>query len=490
MSFRSRLSVPTGACSRWIMAVCPVIALTLAQLSAAQTQTALSPAEQQASSLRQTVAALEAGGDTWHPLIAETMVSLARLMQQEENHVEALAMLERAVHVSRVNNGLFSMEQIPALDMQVESHMALGQWAEADSLRQYHFYIHSRSMEPDDPDLIPALIKYAEWHLQSFVDRRVDVMPVTRAIDAYQLYSVALSIADAQPEPAAWPRERYLQRMAYIAWQLSLAGPQMRPEVMYARTRQVDDDWVERMTNGKHSLRPSTFALGEEALTRIIEQREAHLAEAAADSAVRRDLLKQYVESVLELADWHLLFSRRQGSSEIYQQAWDLVADEDENLKKEVFGKVVFIPAFDEYLQPELLQAASANTPDLATALVAAPAGQHAEPAHNWPWVDMKFDLTRYGRVSNVELLNSSTEISHNVRRQMITGLRDSPMRPVVSEAGLENSSGWVYRFPYDPARMGIDASSADGDDAELMPADQADEISRTAGNGGASTDV
>ena len=50
--------------------------------------------------------------------------------------------------------------------------------------------------------------------------------------------------------------------------------------------------------------------------------------------------------------------------------------------------------------------------------------------------------------------MNSSSEISENVRRQVITGLRDTPMRPVISESGLESSSGWVYRFPYDPNRM------------------------------------
>lgn len=466
MSFRSCSSVnpdsvlaPAAQFGRVLL---PAILLMLphfpmAQESADRFSGAQASSSLQVESLLQTVQALEANGDTWHPQIAESMTSLARLMQREGNHEEALTMLERAVHISRVNDGLFSLQQAPVIDMQVGSHMALDQWEEADSLRQYHFYIHSRSMQSNEPELIPALIRYAEWHVQSYTDRRIDVMPVTRLIDAYQLYSVALSLADAQQEPAAWPREQYLQRMAYLAWQLSLTGPQMRPEVMYARSRQVDDDWVDRMTDGQSNLRASTFAMGEDALQRIIAQREAHLQEAAPDSSVRRDLLKQHVEAVLQLADWHLLFMRRQGSAELYRQAWQMLASEDEALRREVFGKVVSIPVFDEYLQPELLQVASGTTPELSNALAAPAIRPVSATTQKWPWVDMKFDLTRYGRVSNVELLNSSTEISENVRRRVITGLRDTPMRPLISEGSLENSNGWVYRFPYDPGRMADD---------------------------------
>jgi hypothetical protein len=401
------------------------------------------------------------------------MTSLALLMQSDGNHEEALGMLERAVHVSRVNDGLFSLQQAPAIDMQVRSHMALGQWQEADSLRQYHFYIHSRSMQSNDPELIPALVNYAEWHLQAYVDRRVDAMPMTRLIDAYQLYSVALSLADSQPEPAAWPRERFLQRMAYLAWQLSLTGPQMRSEVMYARSRQIDDEWVSRMTNGQSKLRPSTFALGEEALQRIISARATYLAAAVPESSVRRDLLKQHVEAVLALADWHLLFMRRQGSARHYQQAWQMLANEDEALRKEVFGAVVSIPAFAEYLQPQPLQLASNSGPTLVNSLVAAPMQSYISPGRDveqqWPWVDMRFDLTRYGRVSNVELVNSSAEINEYTRRRLITGLRETPMRPLIAESGLESSIGWVYRFPYDPRLMTDNfPNSSDMEDNEL----------------------
>lgn len=474
MSFRSRSSVFPGPRSRkghlfLLGCLFQASLMALPHVSFAQEDEDSAQYQLQISSLRQTVESLEARGDTWHPLIAESMTSLARLLQNDGNHQEALSMLERAVHISRVNDGLFSLQQAPVIDMQVQSHMALGQWQEADALRQYHFYIHSRAMQPDNPDLILALISYAEWHLQSYIDRRVDVMPITRVIDAYQLYSVALSIADSQPEPAAWPREQFLKRMAYLAWRLSLAGPQMRPEVMYARSRQVDDEWVNRMTNGQNKLRPSTFSLGEEALQAIIAARTAHLSEALPDSSVRRDLLKQHVEAVLYLADWNLLFMRRQGSAQLYQQAWNMLAGEDEALRREVFGRVVTIPAFDEYLQPEPLQLESNTATELANSLSAARVRADSAAPPEWPWVDMRFDLTRFGRVTNVELVNSSTEISDNIKRRLITGLRESPMRPLVNESGLVSSNGWLYRFPYDPSRMSsnFDNSNDASDDAQ-----------------------
>jgi tetratricopeptide (TPR) repeat protein len=381
--------------------------------------------------LEQAVATLEATGDTWHPMIAESMISLARLLQAEDKHTEALVMLERAVHISRVNQGLFSLQQGPAIKMQVQSHLALGEWAEADSLEQYHFYIHSRSLGDGNPELIPALLSYAEWHLDAFAERRGE-FPTTRLIDAYRLYSVAMSLVDADPEPEKYPRERYLHRLAYLSWLMHRTGVQNRPETLYAKTRQVDDDWADRITAGEYRLQNNPFLQGEYVLGQIIAMREQRVAESTPGSSIQREMRKLHAEAVLDMADWNLLFDRRQRAESVYEQAWELLASEDDALKKDVFDRMVLIPSFENFMQPEQsTEVAQGSSPAMATAFSATRSmlDQHRQPS---PWVTMRFDLTRNGRVTNVELLESSTEINENVRRNMVMALRGSVLRPAL----------------------------------------------------------
>jgi hypothetical protein len=403
--------------------------------------------------LEQAVATLEASGDTWHPMIAESMISLARLLQAEDKHTDALVTLERAVHISRVNHGLFSLEQGPAVKMQVQSHLALGEWDEADSLEQYHFYIHSRSLGGGNPDLIPALLSYAEWHLDAFADRRGE-LPTTRLIDAYRLYSVAMSLVDAQPEPEKYPRERYLQRLAYLSWLMHRTGVQNRPETLYAKTRQVDDEWAERITTGEYRLHNNPFLQGEYVLGQIVAMREQRVAESPPGSSIQREMRKLHAEAVLDMADWNLLFDRRQRAESVYKQAWELLASEDDALKKDVFDRMVLIPSFENFMQPEqATELAEGGSPAMATAFSATPSmrAQRQQPS---PWVTMRFDLTRNGRVTNVELMESSTEINENVRRNMVMALRGSVLRPALRDGTPDITRGLVYRFPYDPARF------------------------------------
>jgi hypothetical protein len=403
--------------------------------------------------LEQAVATLEATGDTWHPMIAESMISLARLLQAEDKHTDALVMLERAVHISRVNHGLFSLEQGPAVKMQVQSHLALGEWAEADSLEQYHFYIHSRSLGDGNPELIPALLSYAEWHLDAFADRRGE-LPTTRLIDAYRLYSVAMSLVDAQPEPEKYPRERYLHRLAYLSWLMHRTGVQNRPETLYAKTRQVDDEWAERITAGEYRLHNNPFLQGEYVLGQIIAMREQRVEESTPGSSIQREMRKLHAEAVLDMADWNLLFDRRQRAESVYEQAWELLASEDEALKKDVFDRMVLIPSFENFMQPEQTpELADGSSSAMATAF-SATRSVLAQRQESSPWVTMRFDLTRNGRVTNVELLESSTEINENVRRNMVMALRGSVLRPALRDGSPEITRGLVYRFPYDSARF------------------------------------
>lgn len=417
----------------------------------------LAPA-QAIPALRESIEVLEGSGDTWHPDIAESTLSLARHVQETGDHVEAIALLERAVHVSRVNHGLFSLQQVAALQMQIDSHLALQQWTEADGLQQYLFYVHSRAMDDNDPALIPALEAYAQWNIQAFWQRLGEV-PATRLIDAYHLYSVALSIVDKDPVLTNQSREMMLERLAYLAWLMARTGAQDRQQAQYTNLRMVDDDWVDQVTERRYRRYNNPFLQGEYALEQIIAMRADHLATveaAGVTGEARNRALEDHTNAILDLADWYLLFERRNASIDVYESAWATLQDEDEELQRRVFDRIVMLPRFETTQQP-------AGDP-LPTRAMQATAGSISgspvipddtqtmkdDATASVPYVVMEFDINQYGRAVNVDILDSWPEDDVGMHRRLIGALRDSRMRPIFRDGSAARVEDLVYRFPYE----------------------------------------
>lgn len=415
--------------------------------------------------LRESIQVLEGSGDTWHPDIAESTLSLARHVQEAGDHDEAIALLERAVHVSRVNHGLFSLQQVSALEMQINSHLALDQWTEADGLQQYLFYVHSRAMADNDPALIPALEAYAQWNIEAF-RQRLGEFPASRLIDAFHLTSVALSIVDRDPVLAGQSREDMLERLAYLAWMMARTGAQDRQQSQYSNSRLVDDNWVNEVTDRRYRRYNNPFLQGEYALEQIVEMRAARLAaeEAAGVMGEERDrLLVAHTNAILDLADWYLLFERRNASIDVYESAWLTMHDEDETLKGQIFDRVVMLPRFEASRQPTGDPVARNEIRTLQTDAVgdaAAGAASTADPVQptpvdsekppSVPYVIMEFDINQYGRAVNVDIVESWPEDDFGMHRRLIGALRDSRMRPIIRDGNASRVEDLVYRFPYE----------------------------------------
>lgn len=396
--------------------------------------------------LRTTIEGLEQGGNTWHPEIAETILSLAGHVQATGDHDAALALLERAVHLSRVNHGLFSLQQVRGLRMQVDSHLAMNQWDEADGLQQYAFFVQNRAMGDDNPEMIPALEAFAEWSIQAFASRRGD-FPAARLIDAYHLYSVALSIMDDNPEiEDSSRREVYLQKLACLAWLMSRTGIQTRAESQFSEYRRVDDAWVDRLTQGRYRYRNNAFAQGESALRQVANMHAENVTTATDEQSRRRSLRRQ-AESMLDVGDWHLLFERRQASTAVYQQAWSLLEEEDEAMRQAVFERVIVLPRFEPMFQ---LRPRRRSGNSSVTAL-AGNEGSDVVPAESTrtPYVVMAFDINQFGRARNVQIVESWPEDDADMQRRLSTALRESRLRPTIRGGGPVMAEGLLYRFPY-----------------------------------------
>ena len=151
---------------------------------------------------RNYIESMEESAGAFAPGLTEQLLGLGLNLQALERHAEAAAVLKRGVHVSRVQSGLYAPDQIPLLRAEIRSHIALGQFDEADEHQRYLARVESEALA-GSPASIAALLDQGAW--------------------AEQAWELRLGEQEAHPEHLARSWEYY--RLAYNQ-SSELYGPQ------------------------------------------------------------------------------------------------------------------------------------------------------------------------------------------------------------------------------------------------------------------------
>ena len=155
------------------------------------------PDSQAVTDYREAIAELEDAASAYGEGLAEKLLGLGLSLQQQGRHAEAVSVFKRGVHLSRVNNGLYSGEQIPLLQSQISSHLALGDYETADERQTYLYRVQQRAL---DKGVLraEALMQQARWQRQAY-DLGLGEYGFVRLLAMWDLYRMALTdIADRE----------------------------------------------------------------------------------------------------------------------------------------------------------------------------------------------------------------------------------------------------------------------------------------------------
>lgn len=366
---------------------------------------------------------LEIEGGAWSVQIAEELADLGNLLQAQGHYEESIEVLDRAVHINRVNNGLFSPNQVPLINKVVQNHVALGQWAEADDRQQYAFYVQTRAYSIDDPRMIDVFDNLARWNIATFY-RGIDEDPNPRLVQTYMLYRAA---TDSVVTHFGTKDPRYLPLLHKVASAADMMN-RFSPEGMAVGTRMNPDL---RMTSEfvGGSLRPQgredTGANALEAIVAFYDDPEL---------PKTPENLMARARAQAELGDWFLLRDRRQAALRAYEEAYEqlLAAENGEALVSQVFGEIVFLPSFSAF--DEQRKEAYGVGPDSGARM---------------GYVDLAFDVNQYGRLSNFEVLAMQPEDLERADIQVISSVRSNLVRPKVVDGDTIASEIERYRFNF-----------------------------------------
>ena len=416
--------------------------------------------------------------------LLEPLSRLGLLYQEGEDYALALVTLERAQHIVRVNNGLYSLEQVPLLRQLMNVEGARGN-AEGAWDRQQDLLTLLRR-HPDDIRTAPALREIADRQMQVLAAVIAGERPPDVVLGCY--YKEWPTSADGSCTAGskstvvqgmlAEAQRNYLDAIAVMlrqglydsddlrALELDVlrgvdlmrtryGGPSGRPvplvppytgasglepwrsrmaavaelaawDLPYPDERPLEGDALDSDSEAnfvmKHAHIMDPYHRGRQSLRRLY-----------AYGAASEGSPLQQADAVVQMADWDLLYSHNSQAIESYQLAHAMLERDGaaETSVEQLFGPPtpVVLPAF----QPN-------------------PLARDATRVETG-YIDVEFEITKYGRSRGVEILDDANA-THDAKQDLMALIRGSRYRPRLTDGAFADASSVRMRYYLYPERM------------------------------------
>ena len=350
------------------------------------------------------IAEEEARNGPYSANLIELLTSLGLAYQESGEDVLAVAVLDRALYLKRVNEGLFGLDQAALLERLIDSELAIGRLESAEDLRGKLLDLARRNRSDERSATI-------------FRDA------AEREVDRYETFlreglPPQLTIGDPEAPTRAAASGVWRARRLYneAIWALA-ANPRLnRAELAdleegLARTYYLEASNRNRWYQG---VDDPLYGLG-----LVSYQRRVDYTGTAASPSQAID----YARALVELADWSLLFSRNGTALKRYAEAYALLVGQSVSAAsiEEFFptDTPVFLPSF--------------APPPLDGAALAGSTG----------YVDVDFEIGKYGQPRKVAIVPAAGDRAEAISKQLASAIGNGRFRPSPLADGAE------YRLRY-----------------------------------------
>ena len=289
---------------------------------------------------------LESRLGAYAPGLAEQLMGLGRSYRDQGLFEEAVTVFKRAVHLSRINNGLNDAAQIPVLEQLIQTLISSGEYEAADERQYYLYRLQQRLYSAGDPQLTAAMMRRAKWEQQAYA-LSVGEESFNRLLTMWQLYSTVVNtIAQTQGGGSMLLLEP-LNGMVETQYLIAAYDGKASTSIQFGEAGSGDPD-VERF----NLIQVNNFRQGQAVLSAIRDVLRANENEASSKST----------EALIDLGDWMLWHGKIRSAQEIYREAWaELSLKPDaEGLLNHHFGSPQLVPtlsgAHRDLEAPEAIQ--------------------------------------------------------------------------------------------------------------------------------------
>ncbi|MAY01849.1 MAG: hypothetical protein CMQ38_02580 [Gammaproteobacteria bacterium] len=383
---------------------------------------------------QEVIDSLEIEGGVYEQQLSEAYLSLGSIYQQLDEHELAIEAFDNALHISRINNGLYNEGQLNIVSELVESYLSIGDFMAANQQQEYLFFVQQKLYGPDHPVHLAKLLEYADWNLHA-ASLSMGYIPNIEALGLRPVpqgnQSLIRSIRNFDNQAAAHlflASNAYYQilRLQRTREQISLnqdtdSLQQIRSD-LDLNDSDLDIPEAEKKLAFTHFLLaeafenvPQTanmfdtdrfmmnFSDGQNAL----ERRLSYLQSSGGSSL-------DIISALVDIADWFLIFERWTSAEEIYAQVLELM--ESNNISQIPGLAYPDLPvAVPSYISTFYSRESNNIAPD--------------EVLDYEGYIDVRFSLSRYGSPSRVDVLNRTPNTLEDTERALMRMLRRTKFR-------------------------------------------------------------
>lgn len=344
--------------------------------------------------------------------LTDQLMGLALAHQNQGEHPEAIKAFKRAIHISRINDGLYSLEHAPMLSHLIDSYVAVNDWDKANDKQYLLYQLKARNYGELNPILLESLSKMVEWHLSAY--QRGSSM--THLLRAWELNKHAISIIESNFGPDDLRLSEALFRQALTSYHLATlqmsavtgdfgSGHQHTISMNTPKVPEQDQQFQSML---------SPYRDGKTALLRRVELYKENQQVPDAKRA----------EALVDLGDWYFFFNKRESAIRTYREALEVLAARDETSQyiEQVFGKphALTFQVQEDYLPKEKSEKKQEG------------------------YVEASFDITASGRARDIKILDSNPpEMMDSIVERSIKATR---YRPRIVDGKPVLTKGVVYR--------------------------------------------
>jgi hypothetical protein len=288
------------------------------------------------------VAERELSGGPYSDSLAEPLAALALHYRGQADYTQAERLYRRALHVVRVNDGLYSERQIPILRELLNTYRVAGDMETLDERYEYFFRLYGKGRPPFTDIRLRAALEYLRWQREALRLQLGDEAE-RRLLQLYELNGDLLDATAADPavDPALY-RNLALSQLRNLYLIQDLIAPKTEKVSGAPPTLPIGGDWSEQEL-GQYRLE----TIQRSAINRGSRLLEELLARQPADAIEERARLE------LELADWYQWNGSERKAEGRYARVEELLRDAGlDGLLRDWLGEPVELPDNGAFWQP------------------------------------------------------------------------------------------------------------------------------------------
>jgi len=96
------------------------------------------------------------------------LIGMGFLFLEQTDQAGAANVFQRALHIVRVNEGLYSTRQLPLIDLLIESNSKLQEWKKVADSYDRMYWLYRRNYAENDPRQLQTLKRLRRWYIESY----------------------------------------------------------------------------------------------------------------------------------------------------------------------------------------------------------------------------------------------------------------------------------------------------------------------------------